>query len=357
MKKIVSTICKVRRSLFLILCISIGITVYIFFQCPKKQYDSVGTINGEPISAKLFYTTLIAQRSHVYSYFHNRYGVDDSDNFWTTNYGGEVPIEIARKNALREITAIMAQQIYAKNAGLVKDISYDSFLIDLKNENARRKDAVRQNKVIYGPVEYSEDNYYNYLFDNLVIKLKSKLEDTELAVSDNELKELYEAQKETSFKIESVKVCKISVPFETGDENTLTARTKAKTTISNIENRLLHGDTFERLSREYSRNNRTEYQVFNEDSKREDSRKYSGLRNSAFSMHVGEVSNVIETSNSFIIIKCINHSTAGYRKFEDVKNGLSLFLIDKKYKEFVERIIREAVVVIDKKAIESIKCN
>ncbi len=41
--------------------------------------------------------------------------------------------------------------------------SYDFFLTQLKKENQRRKHAVATHQPIYGPTQYTEANYFDYL--------------------------------------------------------------------------------------------------------------------------------------------------------------------------------------------------
>ncbi|WP_339366148.1 hypothetical protein, partial [Vallitalea maricola] len=53
----------------------------------------VANINGEEITRKEFIARLKDHRAIIYNYFKNQYNVDDSNNFWTSEYGGEVPIE------------------------------------------------------------------------------------------------------------------------------------------------------------------------------------------------------------------------------------------------------------------------
>jgi len=331
-------------SIFAVIVLIGGVT---FINLSKKTFDYVGKVNGEPISTKLFYAQLVKQRAEVYSYFNTKYEAYDSKEFWTASFGGEIPIEAAREKALNECVTIMVQQELAKKKGVMKDISYDAFLEALKEENIRRKEAIEQNKVIYGPVEYSEDNYFSYVFSNMIIGLKSALEE-ELEITDEAIQDMYEAKKETVFKIQSVRVEIISIPLDS------TGSVKAKEKCEEILKRLDSGEKFENLAKEYNVDQKLLEQVFDNTTKRGDIRSIPKIRNVALDLKAGQISTVVEDNDSLSILKCIEHKEIGYEEYEQVKDKLKTLLIDDKYKELVDKNIKAAKLTTDKKAIESV---
>ncbi len=316
--------------------------------------DAIGKVNGEPISSRFFRVELARQTAETYSYFHSKYGVEDSENFWTTPYGGEVPVEVARKKALAAIVRTIVQQKLAKEKGLADDISYAGFLNALKKENRERKEALRQNKVIYGPVEYTEDNYFNYVMSNLIIKLKSKLAEKELAVSDLQAEGMYQSRKDKYFRLVSVRVQKISLPFAASEDNTFT-REQAKAKMEELSERLKNGGSFEELSREFNRDHRVLEQTFDENSKRSDIRKYPELRTAAMELKAGQHSGILETVDSANILLCIAREENGYKSFEEVKDSIKTLILNENYDIFVDKLVKEASVNIDQNAYEKIR--
>ncbi len=315
--------------------------------------DPIGKVNGEPISLRLFQAELARQKAETYAYFHAEYGAEDSENFWTSAYDGEVPVETARQKALDEVVRTIVQQKLAKEKGLVDDISYGGFLNALKKENRERKEAIRQNKVIYGPVEYSEDNYFNYVMSNLIIKLKSKLAEKELAVSDLQAKEIYEFRKDTAFRLVAVRVQKISLPFGMSKDNTFT-REQARSKIEELLERLKNGGSFEELSKEFNRDRHVMEQTFDENSKRSDMRKDPELRAAAINLNPEQISGILETADSVTILRCIAREEKGYKNFEEVKDSIKTLILDENYNIFVDKLVREARVDIDRDAYERI---
>lgn len=158
-----------------------------------KENQVIGTVNGKEISQGLFMERVRENRAGTYAYFQEKYGVDEEADFWNKEFGGEVPAEFLKQQALDDCVFIMVQQEMALEKGIISDMSYDSFLQDLKNENERRKQAISQGKVIYGPVEYTEENYFTYVFSNMVIELKRAMAQ-ELMPEDEEIYREYQSR-------------------------------------------------------------------------------------------------------------------------------------------------------------------
>ncbi|MBX9853643.1 MAG: hypothetical protein K2X86_18010 [Cytophagaceae bacterium] len=165
--------------------------------------DSImATINGEPIETKEYLTYLKKYRSSVYSYFISEYRLTDSAFQWTKNYGAENPSEVLKRKALNELLLVKTQQLLMKEKGLMNDLSYSYFLQELHQVNAQRKIARQNNEVIYGPVQYSERTYFEYVFTNNIVRLKQNLEGTEIFFDEETLNRHYQQIKDQYFKKE-----------------------------------------------------------------------------------------------------------------------------------------------------------
>jgi hypothetical protein len=138
--------------------------------------DVIATVNGEPITALEFEHRMQRHRGQVQSYFFKTYGAKDSANFWTTEYDGNIPIEMVKSRTFEELTRIKIQQWMAKERGIVSDISYDGLLRQMKEENRKRKQAAGKS-AIFGPISFDEHTFFEYSFSNMVIALKRKLAD------------------------------------------------------------------------------------------------------------------------------------------------------------------------------------
>ncbi|WP_139990692.1 hypothetical protein [Paenibacillus paridis] len=146
-------------------------------QPSEASDDVVAWINNEPITIGEWMPRMLELRSVVAAEWEPSSGDVSSDSFWYEAQNGHMPIEALRKLALDRLAEIKVQQIAARNAGIIEDISYQAFLAGMEKENSQRKSRLAKGQTIYGPKQYSEKVYYAYTLANMVIELKAHLED------------------------------------------------------------------------------------------------------------------------------------------------------------------------------------
>ncbi len=69
--------------------------------------------------------------------------------------------------AVQAASTDVVQFIDASKAGLLPNPGYSAFLTQLDAENSRRFEAVQAGEVIYGPQQYTEENYRAYLIGTI----------------------------------------------------------------------------------------------------------------------------------------------------------------------------------------------
>jgi len=263
-------------------------------------------------------------------------------------------VETARENALKESIRIKVQQILFLDKDIQNDISYSSFLDDLERENKRRKNAIERKQVIYGPVQFNERDYFEYVFSNNVTAVKEKMKGRELHFSDDELVKFYETIKSEYFKNQdTIRILRISIPYVDEKGNvTEAARKDAKGKIEQVERRLENGEKFEELAAEYntgvSMGNPVE-QVFDSSSVRFDMQVNARILQEARRLQAGQVSGIIEENSYFYMIKCIDRRSMGYKQLEEVKGQVETLLLDKKYEELIDKLVEKAEIEINSK--------
>lgn len=167
----------------------------IFSQVRIQDSSCVCTVNGEKVTAGEFRHHARNLRTIGISAYQAKYGIAYGSDFWSRSFDGNTPMDVLRKNALDTLVQIKISQICARDAGLVSDISYEGFLQAFTVENRRRIEAKRSGELIYGPVQYSEVVYYNYLFTNLEIRLKEYLANTIFKIGEEQVRQEYEKHK------------------------------------------------------------------------------------------------------------------------------------------------------------------
>ena len=350
-KDLSEKICFRRWMLIFSVFSVIMISLVVFMTIRNIPSDRVvALVNGEPITELEFKLQLAKNRAYVYDYFQRKYGVADNQEFWNTPYDGEIPIEVARKKTLNEALRIKIQQILAKQKGIVQDISYQGFLINLKKENTRRKEAVKQGRPVFGPVLYDESGYYSYLFENMVIRLKEVLAGSELQVTDGQVREYYEQVRDQKFRKEdSVRVQKLSIPYIAQGKKG-PAREEVKAIMETIRNKSLAGGSLRACAAELVRSCQLKnslqvsysQQTMDSSTARFDSRTNPILRNVADQTKVGEVSEIFEENGAFNIIKPIIKKAGGYYDFSEYKAVISSDLVNIKYDELINHLARES---------------
>jgi hypothetical protein len=314
----------------------------------------VAKVNGEPVSARLFQRRMVRNRALTYQYFRQEHGVGDSADFWTTSYGGEVPLERLKQQALDECVRIKVEQALAKKTGVIADISYSGFLASLAAENERRKRAVAAGEPIYGPMQYREDTYFTYVFSNMVIELKRRLGRGELSPTEDQLREHYGRTKDTLYKLDDrVEVWMIRVPFKLRpEESEGLTREDARARIGDAKARLDEGEEFELVAAAYNEDESLKERTFDDDSRRFDERRRPQLRKAAESLSAGEISDIVEERSAFHILMCVEREEVGHMPYDKVRHNVRGNYIDGQYEELVEELARAATVEINQPAYD-----
>jgi len=163
----------------------------IVYAMKIKDDDIVLSINGEPVTKTEYLFFMSGLKAKVFSYFSNKYGVEESSTFWISDFGGEVPEKVLRQETIKLLKRIKIEQILMIEYGLADDISFNGFLRQLENENKRRELALEKHQPVYGPIRFEEKVYFDYLHSERVGKLKRILTESELYVSEEELDRSY----------------------------------------------------------------------------------------------------------------------------------------------------------------------
>ncbi|RTE10867.1 peptidyl-prolyl cis-trans isomerase [Paenibacillus whitsoniae] len=182
------------------------------------QDDSLGRINDSSVDRREFALLLAQQRSQTVQYFKQHYKAAVNETFWETSFDGVTPADYAKQAALDQLIKYRVEQQLARSHGLDVSSDYGEFLQRLRKENEQRKSALRTGSPIYGPAQYSEWSYYDYLHSNLIIKLKEKLQEGGEVATEEALYKIYEEQKDNRYRMpEEATVNVMSFPL--GDGN------------------------------------------------------------------------------------------------------------------------------------------
>jgi len=167
-----------------------------------------------------------------------------------------------------------------------------------------------------------------------------------VTVSDEEIKKYYDDNKETLFKVpEQIQVSHILIQFNVPEGQELTEQIKkeAYDKIKAVQEKLKSGQDFAVLAKTYS-----------EDTASAESGGDIGLisagqtikefEDAAFTLKVGEVSDIVETTYGYHLIKVTDHKDEYIKDFSEVTDTIKPYLLNSKQTEEWEKFIYDLIL-------------
>lgn len=96
-------------------------------------------------------------------------------SYWTTLSGSTTPAQRLVASALSDAARAAVQFDAARRYGLKAPVNYEDFIAGLNAENARRAHAIATGQPIYGPRQYSEAAYLDYVLGQTAFDLAAKM--------------------------------------------------------------------------------------------------------------------------------------------------------------------------------------
>lgn len=318
--------------------------------------EAIATVDGMPIVMPEFEKAARRNMSGILSYFHEKYGASQTSGFWTSSFGGEVPLAVLKQKALDDAVRMKIRQRIAADEGALGDISYSGFLRGLEQENARRTKAVANHEVIYGPVQYDEDTYFEYVMTNATTAVKrGMLADLRSHAEEQTLRAFYEQHKQELYQTPgSARVLSLSVSFLNADHEADPAmKEKAAARLREAEAKLKQGATFEEIALTYADSRAARELSFNLANDRQNAR--SPVAQTAARMKAGETSGIVEENGSLYLLKCTEKTEPGsaFSRYEDMRDQVEQDTIDWQYEQRIRQKLAAAEIKINESLYEA----
>jgi len=218
----------------------------------------------------------------------------------------------------------------------------------------------------------TKDEFTKYLKDNGISEelLKTELANQLLAtkvydkvtadvnVSDAEVQKYYDDNKNTVFlEPEQIRISHILVQFGDQDPNRKT-KEAALDKIKMIQQKLKDGETFENMANKYSEDsssntNGGDIGYFSK------GQLVAEFENVAFSLPVGQISDIVETPYGFHLIKVTDKKEQRVKTFDEVKDSIKQYLLNNlksdKFNKFLLSLKDAAVIKYSKQIAEAEK--
>lgn len=173
--------------------ILIGVLALQFKGFAQVKVQNIGTVDGVNVAKEEVRREMRRYRFEVYNFVASKKG----------EINGAESIEILRKKAIDSLAVIKVQEKLLTERNLWPYKDYQEFLTDLHNSNNNRRKLSANGQVIYGPVEYNEQTFFDYRFSNALIQLKQKLVAEKLiTITDDNLQTKFKKLQETVYKEE-----------------------------------------------------------------------------------------------------------------------------------------------------------
>jgi PPIC-type PPIASE domain len=319
---------------------------------PSTNAGPVLLVNGQPVSDEEFAWFMQQERAGVFQFVKTKFNLDYGTNFWDRDLAGGTPRALLKQRTVQRIVREKVQQLLFQKLGLVEDISYASIFKNLEKLNSERESAAQHGRVVYGPVRYTQLQYYEYWMADLRLRATEQLAQNERDVSDGQVRDFYERNK-GKFRIGGTLTLEIvTLQTSNSETNGETIQAIARKIISTAKG----GADLKTTIQEYDGNIKATWQRFNEMS---DDRIGELFTDNEQAKKVLQLSSgqslLLPVSKSAIqIVRCISKTPGHYLSFEEIKSRVKLIYIDQFYDQLVDEMVKKADVRINRKAMESL---
>ncbi|QGQ95107.1 hypothetical protein EHS13_09525 [Paenibacillus psychroresistens] len=318
---------------------------------PTAVDTIVATVNSEPVQAQELRFFMNKHRAEIVQFYKQSYNIEMSKSFWTTKIQGEAPAERLKRLALEDVSQVKLVQILAKATGLNSYLDYSAFLKAWHAENVRRAAAVEKGAVIYGPIQYDEAMYFDYIHNNLIHQIQAKLTEQAEPLDENKLQVLYDSLKESIFKKEPItRVQLLSAPYLDRNGNIDSDRKKlAEMAMRQVESDIKEGINFDVLAQAFIQQNNIgvdlKERILNDSTARLDYKEDPEFTKEVSLLKIGESSKLLELDNAYMIINVKARLNGGYRGMAEVKDILQLKYAEELYHTKLEELSQHASIV------------
>ncbi len=318
-----------------------------------SQSDKIAvTINGISLPVELLEEEMKTAVPKVYSYFESEHQVEDvsQNGFWETSFDGERPIDYARQLVLEKWVRYTVVLQEAKKNDLIQDITYDGLVKQWEEENRQRKQDLEDNQIVYGPYSYSWDGFLDVQITNYIDKLAQIYAKSDFSLSEQELKDLYEKEKDSRYRYDddvSVKILKCDYDKTDTSGN---SQEEAKKKIQDAYDALCRTGSMEIVAEEKGIPlEEKEYLCENAEL---DNETDGVLRQAALQLEATESSEIIQDPSQgvYAVIQCSKRVENGFISFEEKKEEIQLEYARDCLESRVDSLIAEADVVVNEEA-------
>jgi hypothetical protein len=319
------------------------------------SHEEVLLVNGQAVSAEEFKWFMEQERSHVVARFATRYGLEYGKGFWTHSVEGKTPRMSLEQATVSRLVREKVEQALFLELGLVNDIRYSWFLKDLDQINREREQAVREGRVVYGPVRYPQLAYYSHWKTGLQIRAKEKLAQGRFGITEGTLKAFYEENRGRFKSVElfDLEIATVESPSAADTGNPATA---SESMALRILSRLRAGESMGQATGGPSEGVRISSRRFNQANAERIGELFGGseVQKRVTSLIPGGSMIVTHSHHACQVVQCLGRSGNAVLPYEEVKERVRAAYVQKQYDRLITELASKAKVGKSQEVIDSL---
>ncbi len=140
-----------------------------------NERSVIATVNGFPLTVRELETYLEESRTEVVSHFIREYNLNGiPPGFWEQEFEDLKPADLLKEIALQKAIQTKIRLVYMHEKKVIESPDYADFL-RIYNDFCKERRESGNGNIKYGPVQFSERNFFNYWYSNLLIELKNRI--------------------------------------------------------------------------------------------------------------------------------------------------------------------------------------
>lgn len=307
----------------------------------KSNPKQMLSINDIDVPTEEFRLFLQDEKASTAAYFYQKYGAEDSTDFWNKAYEGEIPIEFATENAIEKIIKLKVEQELAAAYGLLESPLFEDIERELENEDS-----------MYGAESLNQYQQYMLYHSKILIDALTQFKKDSPGLPEKDLQDYYDDHQFTMFKeADEVKAIQIGVVFTNNDPK--------DSVVAEIVAQLQNDSSIHELEEKYKESYDIviqEKEYGSQEGKDEnESQLEMQLSNEAYKLGVGEVSEPIQYGEQHFIMMVTERNEGKVKVFEEVKENIQNLLIEEAFNKMIEDNVRNAQIILNEQKLSDIQ--
>ena len=276
----------------------------------------VAYVDGAPVTAGEYQLFVARERANVMSLYSNEQIT--AKDFWTTPVGGQAPVDRLQQLVFGDLIPIKTVQNLAARKGIARPFDYRQFMSQLPAVNESRQSDISAGKAVYGNAAYDDFTYYNYYQSNLKTSLTNELLSENQNISDSELQDYYQQNKQQYHIQTQVHVITAEIFPQTQAESDAGLQT-----LQPVKEAMAKGDDLQQLQSRFGGVAFTDLTLDDTDTQAGMMGQYQARWQTASAMQAGEIAGPLVLNGVDTVIWCLDRQDDFYRPYEEVKDQLA----------------------------------